>query len=102
MRAALIGLAGACVAFGQAAPPVTAQRAVIDQYCVTCHNQKLKTAGVMLDQADLAHVGDNAEMWEKVVRRLRAGLMPPQGMPRPGAVANETLTVALENELDRA
>src|SRR5712691_8497624 len=102
VRAALVGFAGVCVAFGQAASPVASQRAVIDQYCVTCHNQKLKTAGVMLDKADLAHVGDNAEMWEKVVRRLRAGLMPPQGMPRPGAAANETLTVALESELDRA
>jgi cytochrome c5 len=102
MRSALLGFAGVCVAFGQAAPLATSQRAVIDQYCVTCHNEKLKTAGVMLDKADLAHVGDNAEMWEKVVRRLRAGLMPPQGMPRPSATAYETLTVALENELDRA
>ena len=102
MRAALLAFIGACVVFGQAAPPVTSQRAVIDQYCVTCHNQKLKTAGVMLDQADLAHVGDNSEVWEKVVRRLRAGLMPPQGMPRPSATAYEALTVALENELDRA
>jgi Protein of unknown function (DUF1592)/Protein of unknown function (DUF1588)/Protein of unknown function (DUF1585)/Protein of unknown function (DUF1587)/Protein of unknown function (DUF1595)/Planctomycete cytochrome C len=102
MRAALLAFIGASVVFGQAAPPVISQRAVIDQYCVTCHNQKLKTAGVMLDQADLAHVGDNAEVWEKVVRRLRAGLMPPQGMPRPSAAAYETLTVTLENELDRA
>ena len=102
MRAVLLGFAGVCLAFGQAAPPVASQRAVIDQYCVTCHNQKLKTAGVMLDKADLAHVGDNAEVWEKVVRRLRAGLMPPQGMPRPSATAYEALTVALENELDRA
>jgi hypothetical protein len=101
MRAALLGFAGVCVAFGQAAPTVASQRAVIDQYCVTCHNQKLKTAGVMLDQADLAHVGDNAEVWEKVVRRLRAGMMPPLGMPRPNATAYEALTVALENELDR-
>jgi uncharacterized protein DUF1592/uncharacterized protein DUF1588/uncharacterized protein DUF1585/uncharacterized protein DUF1587/uncharacterized protein DUF1595/cytochrome c len=102
MRAVLLGFAGAFVAFGQAAPPVASQRAVIDQYCVTCHNQKLKTAGVMLDKADLGHVAENAEVWEKVVRRLRAGLMPPQGMPRPSAPAYEALTVALENELDRA
>jgi hypothetical protein len=96
---------GALMSFAQtpaSAPPIASQRAVIDQYCVTCHNQKLKTAGFMLDQQDLAHVGDNAEVWEKVVRRLRAGLMPPQGMPRPNAAAYETLTVSLENELDKA
>src|SRR4029077_21285607 len=102
MRAALLAFIGASVVFGQAAPPVISQRAVIDQYCVTCHNQKLKTAGVMLDKADLAHVGDNAEVWEKVVRRLRAGLMPRQGRPRPTPAAYEALTVALESELDRA
>jgi hypothetical protein len=51
---------------------------------------------------DLAHVGEQAEAWEKVVRKLRAGLMPPQGLPRPAPAACEALTVALENELDRA
>jgi cytochrome c5 len=57
---------GALMSFAQtpaSAPPIASQRAVIDQYCVTCHNQKLKTAGFMLDQQDLAHVGDNAEVW---------------------------------------
>jgi len=78
------------------------QRATLDQYCVACHNQKLKTAGLMLDKLDLAHVGDNAEAWEKVVRKLWAGMMPPLGLPRPNAAAYEALTVALENELDRA
>ena len=78
------------------------QRAVLDQYCVVCHNQKLKTAGLMLDKLDLAQVGDHAEQWEKVVRKLRAGMMPPSGMPRPNAATYEALTVALENELDRA
>src|SRR5712692_5864064 len=95
----------ALVAYGQvagASSALSSQRAVLDQYCVTCHNQKLKTAGLMLDQLDLAHAGDNAETWEKVVRKLRAGMMPPAGMPRPNAAVYETLTVALENELDRA
>jgi hypothetical protein len=50
---------------------------------------------------DLAHVGEQAETWEKVVRRLRAGMMPPQGLPRPAPAAYEALTVALENEPDR-
>ena len=69
----------AAVAQDQAAVSLSSQRAVLDQYCVTCHNQKLKTAGLMLDKLDLAHVGDNAEQWEKVVRKLRAGMMPPAG-----------------------
>src|SRR5438552_6480600 len=56
----------------------------------------------MLDKMDPAHVAQDAEVWEKVVRKLRAGMMPPQGMPRPTAATYEALTVALENELDRA
>jgi len=82
--------------------PLAARRAVLDKYCVTCHNQRLKTAGLQLDKMDLAHVRDQAEVWEKVVRKLRAGMMPPAGMPRPAAADYEALTVALENELDRA
>lgn len=85
-----------------AGAPTASPRALLDQYCVTCHNQKMKTAGLMLDQMDPARVAESTEAWEKVVRKLRAGMMPPQGMPRPGAAAYEGLTVALENELDRA
>ena len=85
---------------GQNSAP--APRALIDQYCVTCHNQKTRTAGLMLDKMDPAHATQDAEAWEKVVRKLRAGMMPPQGMPRPNAATYETLTVALETELDRA
>lgn len=92
----------AAVGQDQASVSLSSQRAVLDQYCVTCHNQKLKTAGLMLDKLDLAHVGDNAEQWEKVVRKLRAGMMPPADLPRPNAMTYEALTVAIENELDRA
>src|SRR5262245_1677045 len=80
----------------------TSSRALLDQYCVTCHNQRLKTAGLALDTMDPAEVNQNTEAWEKVVRKLRAGMMPPQGMPRPGPAAYDALTVALENNLDRA
>jgi uncharacterized protein DUF1592/uncharacterized protein DUF1588/uncharacterized protein DUF1595/uncharacterized protein DUF1587/uncharacterized protein DUF1585/cytochrome c len=83
------------------APPVSPQRALINQYCVSCHNQKLKTAGLMLDALDLAHVGDNAAAWEKVVRKLRAGMMPPAGSRRPDSAAYESLRTWLEDELDR-
>ena len=85
-----------------AAPDAAAQRALIDQYCVTCHNVKLKTANLLLDQLDLAHLGEHAEVAEKVVRKLRAGMMPPTGMRRPDAATLDALIRWMENELDRS
>lgn len=66
------------------APPATAAetRAVLDRYCVTCHNQRLQSGALTLDTVDLSNVAGNAERLEKVVRKLRAGAMPPQGAPR--------------------
>src|SRR5215467_5072626 len=93
---------GILIFAGVALAQSPSQQALISQYCVTCHNQKTKTAGLMLDKMDPSHVAADAETWEKVVRKLRAGMMPPQGLPRPNAAAYEALTVALENELDRA
>jgi hypothetical protein len=58
------------------------ERALLD-HCVVCHNDKLKTANLSLQNLDLATAGDHAEVWERVVRKLRAGMMPPPGMPRP-------------------
>src|SRR6202167_4446224 len=97
------------VARGQSAATVSAtlatsaasERALLDQYCVTCHNQRLKTAGLMLDQLDLAAMHDHAEAWEKGVRKLRAGMMPPAGLPRPIAPVMESMISYLEKELDR-
>ena len=81
-------------------PDVSAQRALVDQYCVVCHNQKLKTANLLLDQLDLTRLADHAEIAEKVVRKLRAGMMPPSGMPRPDAATREGLITWMEHELD--
>ena len=53
------------------AATVSEHRALLDQYCVTCHNERLQTAGLTLDTIDLASVGDRSEVWEKVVRKLR-------------------------------
>jgi mono/diheme cytochrome c family protein len=80
---------------------VTAQRALIDQYCVTCHNSRAKTANLLLDQLDLDHLSANAQIGEKVVRKLRAGLMPPTNMRRPDPASTEALIRWMENELDR-
>jgi mono/diheme cytochrome c family protein len=86
-----------------AAPASSApQRAVINQYCVTCHNQKAKTAGLMLDKLDLDHISDGAETWEKVIVKLRGGMMPPAGMPRPDKTTMDGLVSWLEKSLDRA
>jgi len=83
------------------APFGSTERKVLDQYCVICHNEKLKTANLMLDKLDLAHLGDQAQVGEKVVRKLRAGMMPPSGMRRPDPPAYKAFITWLENELDR-
>ena len=57
-------------------------RAMLDKYCVTCHNQRLKTAGLMLDKADVDHAGADAQTWEKVLRKLRTREMPPAVLGR--------------------
>jgi Protein of unknown function (DUF1592)/Protein of unknown function (DUF1588)/Protein of unknown function (DUF1585)/Protein of unknown function (DUF1587)/Protein of unknown function (DUF1595)/Planctomycete cytochrome C len=78
------------------------QHALINQYCVVCHNEKTKTAGLMLDKADVDHAGQHAEIWEKVVRKLRGGMMPPQGMPRPPQAKIDGMITWLETSLDKA
>jgi cytochrome c5 len=82
------------------APDLSKQRAVLDQYCVVCHNQKLKTANLLLDQVDLAHFADHPDLGEKIVRKLRAGMMPPTGMPRPDPTTREALITWMEQQLD--
>ena len=82
--------------------PMSDPQSVMNQYCVTCHNTKLKTGGLALDSLDLHRVDANAETWEKVVRKLRAGMMPPAGAPRPDRRALDALAGAVEGELDRA
>jgi mono/diheme cytochrome c family protein len=97
---AAYGQTTALQAPGVAPEGAAAQRAVLDKYCVRCHNQRSKN-GAMLDSLDLARVADQAEQWEKVVRKLRGGMMPPSGERRPEPPVLETLAVWLENELDR-
>src|SRR5215467_7024257 len=77
-------------------------RALIDKYCVTCHNEKAKTAGLALDTADFARPSNSADVWEKVVRKLRAEMMPPGGAPKPDKPAAAALASYLETSLDAA
>src|SRR5215831_7463964 len=58
-------------------------RVIVDEYCVTCHNQRVSSGGLRLDNLDLARIGDRAEIGEKIVRKLRAGMMPPPDVKRP-------------------
>src|ERR1700681_2904961 len=79
-----------------------APRAVLDRYCVTCHNEKLRTAGLALDSLDVTNPSANAEVWEKVIAKLRAGAMPPPGRARPDAATYAAVASSLETEIDRA
>jgi hypothetical protein len=82
-------------------PSPTTERPLLDKYCVTCHSDKLKTGGLSLQSADLAKVPENAEIWEKVIRKIRVEAMPPQGMPRPDKATMDLFASSLENAIDR-
>jgi mono/diheme cytochrome c family protein len=75
---------------------------LVSQYCATCHNQRLQTGGLVLDPAAVTAPAANVEVWEKVTRKLRAGLMPPPGSPRPAPAVLDAFAGWLEGELDRA
>ncbi len=100
-------------------PAISPQRALLDRYCVTCHNQqlvhgasssaepslllsRLRSSGLTLDTVDVANVSEDAEVWEKVVQKLRAGAMPPPPRPRPDKATYDGFRKWLETELDRA
>ena len=104
----LLAVAVARAAAPQAPAPATSSslatgdRAVVDKYCVTCHNQRLKTSGLALDAAELADVAAHADVWEKVIRKVEAGMMPPAGVPRPDDATKRALVSRLEAALDSA
>ena len=85
-------------------PPMTVERtkAVMTQYCVSCHNDRLHTGGVSFDDVDYDNLPAHAEVMEKAARKLLVGSMPPQGSPRPDAATLDGLRTGLESALDRA
>ena len=110
--------AAAGPAFAQAgasaAASISPQRALLNRYCVTCHNERvvagngsgmmaeqLRLVGLALDSADVDNVTEDPELWEKVVRKLRVGAMPPQPRPRPDQETYDGFRRWLEDELDR-
>jgi cytochrome c553 len=77
-------------------------RTALQKYCVTCHNERLKTGGVTLDSLDVEHAADRPEIWEKVAHKLRAHEMPPPSAPRPDDATYAALATFIETSLDRA
>src|SRR5262245_11315582 len=92
-----------------AQPPPSAQaaaastpRRLVDRYCVTCHNERLKTADLRLDRIDIDNPAADADTWEKVVRKVHTGTMPPPSMPQPSQDERRALLAWLETSLDAA
>jgi mono/diheme cytochrome c family protein len=88
-----------------AAPPAASSpdgRALLKQYCLTCHNERTKTGGLTLEGLDPSDVTHDRDLWEKVARKVRAGMMPPPGMPAPPSVARAAFVASVEASLDRA
>src|SRR5580658_6048599 len=77
-------------------------KALVNRYCVTCHNQKLRTAKLAFDTMDLAHPEKDALTWERAIRKLRGGMMPPPGAAKPPLEAVASLATYLETSLDKA
>ena len=84
------------------APGEPAHGVLIDRYCVTCHNTRLQTAGIVLEGLDVSNVARGAATWEKVLRKLRGREMPPPGRPRPGDAEYDALAAELTAALDQA
>ncbi len=99
LRAA--GASQAPAAAAAASAPKSPERALLDQYCVTCHNQRTKTANITFDTLDLAQLADHADVWEKAVRKLRGGMMPPPGVRRPEQAAVDNLSRGSSTALDQ-
>ncbi len=86
---------------GPAEAPAAADAALLKQYCVTCHNERLKSGELSLDGLDVSQVAAHAETWETVVRKVKTGMMPPSGVPRPPRAALDAFAAGLEARLDR-
>ncbi len=92
----------AAVKTAATANPLAAQSAVLNKYCLACHNDTAKTGGLSLTGMDLSKIGQHAELGEKMVTKLRAGMMPPAGLPRPDAKTYDMLANSIEHQLDLA
>jgi len=107
LKIAALGMVTACAATSQqptSGPASTSDappRALIDKYCIGCHNERLKVGGLALNNIASQSIGQNTAVWEKVVRKLRARYMPPVGLPRPDESTYNSAVSSLESSLDR-
>jgi mono/diheme cytochrome c family protein len=85
-----------------AAAPAGTPEAVVRRYCMGCHNSRTKSGNLSFTDVDLTDIGSHPEIWERVVRKVGAGMMPPAGMPRPDPAAMDGFLAAISNDLDRA
>src|SRR5499426_129083 len=83
-------------------PATSSQRQFLDRYCATCHNDRLKTGGLSLEHLEVSRPDAQPEVWEKVVRKLRTGVMPPPNMLQPPKADRLALVTWLETSLDTA
>ena len=81
--------------------PGAQYKPVLNRYCITCHNDKLRTGELSLEKVDLGNPSANAEVWEKVIRKLRTRAMPPARLPRPDTATYDSFATYLENSIDR-
>jgi hypothetical protein len=107
LAAALLLVAGLTNVETQTPPPATTvtvptPQAVVDRYCATCHSARLKTGGLVLEGLPVAQAGQQPQVWEKVVRKLRTGMMPPANAPRPDRATLDGLAASAETTIDRA
>jgi mono/diheme cytochrome c family protein len=86
----------------QAAPSPAEYAAIVNKYCVTCHNERAKTGGLALDTMDFSHLAGRADVWEKAIRKVRVGMMPPQGATQPDAATRARLVAWLADAMDHA
>ena len=86
----------------QSAAASASHAALVKTYCATCHSDRTRSGELSLEHADLADIPKNTEVWEKVIRKVRAGMMPPAGMPRPDAATLDAFVAHLETTIDRA
>src|SRR5437763_4118630 len=94
-RCTFLMMLGVMVASIATAQQSSAPRPLVTQYCTSCHSQRAKMAGISLEGLDPANPGENAAIWEKVLRKVNAGQMPPAGMPHPSPAASAAFTKAL-------
>lgn len=98
MKSLVFTLVFTAAAFAQTSP----DQALVVKYCETCHNDRTHSGGLSLANLNPSAAGDKAELWEKVVRKVRAGMMPPSGMPRPERKDLDAFAGRIETVLDRA